>query len=705
MSKKGVIAGYIKNDQERTVLSVLFETYGYTFVPLQKLQSAFMEIMHHSPDYLIFEITDNFTPQVTTIKQLLSNRKTRGIPLICYGDPQEETTGNILRNSGIKTYYERPLQTDMIHRVITPHSAQTQNAPAKDTEKYAGELEDATRIMDRKTPPMERIDIMVRRIGDLLAFPFTIAKVMQVTENEKTGAKDLARSIETDSVVVSNVLKVANSVAYGRAGSKISSIRDAIVRIGFKETKKIALSLSVMGLFSEEERSVGFSREHFWLHSLATAVIAQKLAKKSRGIPEEKAFICGLMHDFGIILLDEFFPSFMLMSLQKTNEQGTSFITVQEKLWGMSHVDVVVRLFSEWNMPDEIAEVMKKLNTFHTYEGKNNDSVTDLIHLVGLAEVMAKSISFGRECDEYVVPTPDSFLKKCGLTQPLRQDFFDSIAQELSHFASYMGISDIQVGAMNEDDAALETSFALVDKKSSLFSPFEYSLLMQKTPCDRATTPDEITGATTEPDAVIVHSDNEWDDSQRKAWCNLASRRNDRDTVPVVFIDGGDISLPPRDHLTLIPEEIDLRIFSFALENLTMGYPFAFEVEEIPEPEYAAPVKKDTFSYAARVLESSVILLQLSGTIRQKNKETLHRMIVLLSKKTPYIALDFTGADEIDKPLLPELETLIHDLSEKNIRVLLTGFSPIEKKQLPEDILQKLHIFAEESQLVAELKK
>ncbi len=114
----------------------------------------------------------------------------------------------------------------------------------------------------------EKLLIMRNHITKLLAFPATVANILRVTQSESSGAGDLSLVIKTDPAVAAEILKAANSVHFARGGTRISNVKEAIVRIGFMESKKLALSLSVFKLKQHSNFTTGFNHIEFWFHSL-----------------------------------------------------------------------------------------------------------------------------------------------------------------------------------------------------------------------------------------------------------------------------------------------------------------------------------------------------------------------------------------------------------------------------------------------------
>jgi len=120
---------------------------------------------------------------------------------------------------------------------------------------------------------------LVAKIETMLAVPHILARVLKISEDQASGAKELAQAVQSDSATAAVVLKRVNTAFYGK-GEPIDDVLEAIVRIGFSETRSLVLAMSVVKQFSKEQKSNGFDRQDFWRHSLATAVLARIFARQ-----------------------------------------------------------------------------------------------------------------------------------------------------------------------------------------------------------------------------------------------------------------------------------------------------------------------------------------------------------------------------------------------------------------------------------------
>jgi len=283
---------------------------------------------------------------------------------------------------------------------------------------------------------------MCAHTAKFLAFPFTVARVLQLTQDEKSGAGDLAKVIETDPVISANILKVSNTVFFASLNRRIGSIKDAIVRIGFQETKRIVVSMSVMDLFERQDKHSGFNREDFWYHSLASAIIAERLARRLGDVSTEETFLAGLLHDFGIIVLDEFFGGIFAQVLEKNANGGGLFINTETAMLAINHNDVVKELFGRWKIPEAITDAVVGQYDFRMLEGRLETPAKRMALCVGIANVLAKTVCIGRECDQFIRPVANWAFKALKLPRGFSGGFLEEVVRDVELYRRFLGLEE-----------------------------------------------------------------------------------------------------------------------------------------------------------------------------------------------------------------------------------------------------------------------
>jgi HD-like signal output (HDOD) protein len=327
-------------------------------------------------------------------------------------------------------------------------------------------------LLDNKAPKAKKIEVMTNHVVKLLAFPFTVAKVLQLAESEKTAAADLAKVIQADPVISAQLLKISNSVLFASINRRIGSVKDAIIRVGFKETRRLVMSMSVMRLFGEKSNNVGLDRKAFWFHSLVCGIISERLARQMGTVNTEEAFLAGILHDFGILLLDEFFPTVFSRVLEDTTNKNTQFILSENAMLGVSHNEMIGELFSRWKLPDSVTEAIIGQTRFHDFKDSLDTPSKKIALCIGLSDILTKTLGFGKECDCYIKPVQNWVFEAVRMTSGVTDGFINDVGHQILLYREFLKL-DSNEFAMNAPEKTNSEShpIGVVNLSRDIFIP------------------------------------------------------------------------------------------------------------------------------------------------------------------------------------------------------------------------------------------
>lgn len=456
-----------ENAREGQILKMALEQSNLKVVQSNPTYSNYVKALQFIPDFVLMEIPRVNMNQIHFSSIMRKHKKTRKIPIIGYGDRVDRAMGQGMSKGGVSRYLERPLKFSALLEIIQEHLKQLNKSLATEEEEEKTTKEgDIVAILDHETLPTKKIELMTKHVSGLMAFPFTVAKVLRLVDNSKTGAADLSKVMEADPVISANILKVSNTVFFASLNRRISTIKDAVVRIGLRETKRIVMGMSVMAILDKKNNNLGFDRMAFWQHSLATALIAERIAKRMGRVNTDEAFLAGLLHDFGIILLDEFFPTVLAKVLDATTNNASRFVDNEVSILGISHNDVVKELFAAWKLPEAVAEGVC-LHYSVCENAKEPKTPGEKLGLcTALGNYIAKALCLGRACDQYVMPMGAWAFAGTRLNTGLGERFLQDVAHDLETYQKFLDITpekgDVgqaepkKIGLVNLDKAPFE---------------------------------------------------------------------------------------------------------------------------------------------------------------------------------------------------------------------------------------------------------
>lgn len=186
--------------------------------------------------------------------------------------------------------------------------------------------------------------------------PHILLKLMEVCEREDHTMGEIAQIIDKDPSLSTKVLNVVNSPFYRRS-ERMVRVEQAIFQLGKDVIKNITISASVYHAFSGLRGSVIFPLKHFWYHSLHCAVLARMIAEKAACSSPEEAFLAGLIHDIGRLLLWNNFPEEYTRILVDA-QCDSDLLYKGEQEMGALHTEIGAWLLDQWHMQSFISDTV-----------------------------------------------------------------------------------------------------------------------------------------------------------------------------------------------------------------------------------------------------------------------------------------------------------------------------------------------------------
>jgi len=232
----------------------------------------------------------------------------------------------------------------------------------------------------------EAIQSRLRSGWKLYTLPQTLLEIIKIAGAEDSSTGDLTRIILRDPPLTVKLLKLANSAIYGRP-QRVATVNQAVVLLGFRAVKSLALSTSVYDLFSAQAGFLEKQLKRFWRHCLETAVYAQLFAARTGYPVQEEAFIGGLLHDLGLIVLASVFPEQYRDLWNKPLPEG-GIAAAEDQELGINHAEAAACLFADWGLPEILVDAVR----YHHLAGKSDElhEMDKLTLLVALSDMMGR---------------------------------------------------------------------------------------------------------------------------------------------------------------------------------------------------------------------------------------------------------------------------------------------------------------------------
>jgi two-component system copper resistance phosphate regulon response regulator CusR len=196
----------------------------------------------------------------------------------------------------------------------------------------------------------------------------------------------------------------------------VDSVRSAVVALGMQRMRDIAMSCSVLTLLPKEKTN--FDPVVFWEHSLGCALVCRQFARKI-GFPNPgKAYLCGLLHDLGIIAHLWILPVEFRATMELARTERIPLHEAELATLGITHCQSGRMVAERWNFAPDLVEVA----ACH-HDPSSAVVHRDLVALVSLSDLLCRMGGFGygydeqRQVDFLEEPGFSILLKECPTLQ------------------------------------------------------------------------------------------------------------------------------------------------------------------------------------------------------------------------------------------------------------------------------------------------
>jgi len=182
-------------------------------------------------------------------------------------------------------------------------------------------------------------------------FPAIAQRVLTLVGQEDLAIRDLGDLVKMDPSFSAEVLRFANSALFG-VRHEVKSVSQAIVMLGLDRVKTMATLVAVNRMVRGSVRVAALRK--VWVHSLATALIAEQAARVA-GVAADTAYTAGLLHNLGTLGLMSAYPEEYSRMLEVTQDFGFDLLQTERDLFDIDHCLAGCYLAQDWDFPDELA--------------------------------------------------------------------------------------------------------------------------------------------------------------------------------------------------------------------------------------------------------------------------------------------------------------------------------------------------------------
>lgn len=231
----------------------------------------------------------------------------------------------------------------------------------------AGERPDRPDKTDEAVPPpLASPEALLRDEPKLVSPPEVYLRINEVLRDPASTVEDAAASISHDPSLAAKLLRLVNSSYYartmravqGRFPAKVDSLSRAVMVVGARQLATLALGVSVLPLFQDIPPH-WVNMRLFWEHSVGCAAAAQAIATASGKGNPETAFVAGLLHDIGRILLFKQAPAHMAGAMRQAAADRLPLFLAERDRIGFDHAVLGGQLLQKWQFPANLEKMVR----------------------------------------------------------------------------------------------------------------------------------------------------------------------------------------------------------------------------------------------------------------------------------------------------------------------------------------------------------
>ena len=204
----------------------------------------------------------------------------------------------------------------------------------------------------------QRVESIIQSISSLRPMPANVSRILNEVEKRDISIDGLVGLIGLDQALTALVLQMSNSVSLGYSRT-CTTLNEAIMLIGLGRLKTILLTSSATGMMKRSLSGYRQGAGELWHHSLVVGVASEWLAQVLRYPNPEEAYVSGLLHDIGKLLLDQVVLSDYNTIVDAVQKYKIPLWQVEEKMIGIDHARVGGLIAEHWNFPVVLVDAIR----------------------------------------------------------------------------------------------------------------------------------------------------------------------------------------------------------------------------------------------------------------------------------------------------------------------------------------------------------
>jgi len=267
-----------------------------------------------------------------------------------------------------------------------------------------------------------KLNEILSKVKAFPTMPEAGAKMLTLLEEPDTEISEIEEILRYDPGLTANILKLANSAYFG-IPSKIGSLKQAVVVLGFKRLVQLVVASCVSAVMDKSIPGYDLPPGNLWRHSIAVSIAAEALVKDKKKTVSQDVFTPALLHDVGKLVLGTFVKE-ELEAIESIAAKGVPFVVAENMILGTDHAEIGAQILSHWNFPKDVIHAVR----WH-HDPESPKTVNIQMDIVYLANLLCQTADTSDENGGQSVELSPAVIDRLGVQLDQFEEISVKIAQ------------------------------------------------------------------------------------------------------------------------------------------------------------------------------------------------------------------------------------------------------------------------------------
>ena len=308
-----------------------------------------------------------------------------------------------------------------------------------------------------QTNAAHQVELILQSVDGLPTLTPVATRVLAIGSSRDANFPELTRLIESDPALTTKIIGLCRRAALG-LGDRITTVKRALVMLGFDAVRAAVLSISVYEIVSAEAAHRDelladdpgpqqgparmFDRIGFWMYSVGVASAAELLASENRKlrVKPDEAFVAGRLHGLGKPILDMLLPRAYGRVVDLAERRRRNTAPIEREIFGIDHHAAAKRIAERWGLPPAIRDVMWLYD--HPLGALPEGVAADLVRMVAVARALCRELHLGVSADFGPIEPASSVADAAGLSRRSVEEATRKLHEIVSERCRVLGLDE-----------------------------------------------------------------------------------------------------------------------------------------------------------------------------------------------------------------------------------------------------------------------